>query len=131
MNRFRSKLQGMQTRKSIYTCLTCLSDYREKTKQCACGSRDLHYFPSTAEMQRFKTLRLEEHYGQIDGLNLQPAFPIRINGVLITTYKADFEYARNGQRVVEDVKGLETDVFKLKKKLVEAEYGIRLTIVKG
>ena len=82
-------------------------------------------------MQRFKTLRLEDHYGLIDGLKLQPAFPIRINGVLITTYKADFEYARNGQRVVEDVKGLETDVFKLKKKLVEAEYGIRLTIVKG
>lgn len=131
-NRFRSKLHGMQTRKAVYTCLRCLADYTAKTKQCACGSPEVHYFPSMAERERFARLRFLERAGEITQLRLQPAFPIVVNAKKVMTYKADFEYqTREGKRVIEDVKGIETDVFKLKRKLVEAFYGLTLTIVKG
>lgn len=136
-NRFRSKLQGMQRSKAVYTCLHCLADYSEKTKQCACGSPEIHYFPSAAERQRYARLKFMERAGEISRLRLQPAFPIIIRTAgsgdkKVATYRADFEYeTREGRRVIEDVKGLETDVFKLKRKIVEAFYGITLTIVKG
>lgn len=131
-NRFRSKIHGMQTRKAVYTCLHCLTDYTSKTKQCECGSPKIHYFPSMAERERFARLRFLERAGEIEQLRLQPAFPIVVNHTKVMTYKADFEYqTREGKRVIEDVKGIETDVFKLKRKLVEAFYGITLTIVKG
>lgn len=37
-------------------------------------------------------------------------------------YVADFQYEQDGKIIVEDVKGMETDVFKLKKKLFEYKY---------
>jgi hypothetical protein len=98
---------------------------------CRCGSTDLHYFPSEAEAKRFATLKLELRCGVISDLELQPEYHIVINGVKITTYRADFRYTRYGGQVVEDVKGSEeylTDLFKLKRKLVEAVYGVRLLI---
>lgn len=50
--------------------------------------------------------------------------PINVNGSLICSYVADFTYTDNKTEklVVEDVKGYRTDVFKIKKKLVEATY---------
>jgi hypothetical protein len=43
-----------------------------------------------------------------------------MNGTKVFTYKADFSYFTDKERVVEDVKGFKTPVYKLKKKLVEA-----------
>ena len=37
-------------------------------------------------------------------------------------YKADFQYIENGKTIVEDVKGMETKDFKLKKKILEYKY---------
>ena len=37
-------------------------------------------------------------------------------------YVADFKYIENGKTIVEDVKGLQTDVFKIKHKLFEKKY---------
>lgn len=34
------------------------------------------------------------------------------------SYKPDFCYIQNGEHIIEDVKGFQTDVFKLKKKLI-------------
>ena len=34
-------------------------------------------------------------------------------------YIADFQYIENGKTIVEDVKGMQTDVFKLKHKIFE------------
>jgi hypothetical protein len=44
-------------------------------------------------------------------------------------YYADFEYYENDEYIVEDVKGVKTSVYKLKKKLIEAQYKIRITEV--
>ncbi len=43
-------------------------------------------------------------------------------------YKADFRYevTATGERVIEDVKGVRTAVYRLKKKLVKALYGIEI-----
>jgi hypothetical protein len=44
------------------------------------------------------------------------------------TYIADFTYfEKDGQQVIEDVKGVRTPVYRLKKKIIEAEYGIAIT----
>ena len=39
-------------------------------------------------------------------------------------YVADFVYEENGQTVVEDVKGVKTPVYKLKKRMLAEKYGI-------
>ena len=43
-------------------------------------------------------------------------------------YVADFVYtnAKSGERIVEDVKGMQTEVFKIKKKLMKEVHGIEI-----
>lgn len=46
-------------------------------------------------------------------------------------YIADFKYIENGQVIVEDVKGMETKEFKIKRKLFEYKYpDLELKIIK-
>lgn len=60
----------------------------------------------------------------------QVRFPIIINGIKICDYIADFVIAhKDGSQEVVDCKGKTTDVYRLKKKLVEAIYKIRITEV--
>ncbi len=95
-------------------------------------------FQSKAEAHRYQELRLLEKAGHIKGLELQPKFPIHVAhhrcGELtqVCVYIADFRY-REGPRgllKVEDVKGICTPVYKLKKKMVEAQYGIQITEIR-
>jgi hypothetical protein len=83
---------------------------------------DSHTFDSLAESRRYSELKLLEKAGEISGLELQPRYPIVVNGVKVCEYRADFRYFDRGQQVVEDVKGFRTDVYQLKKKLVKACY---------
>ena len=95
-------------------------------------------FASQKEARRYSELKLLQAAGEIRELELQPAFPIYAANrfsqqplELICTYKADFRY-RSGPRgllVIEDVKGMKTPVYRLKKKFVEAQYGIQITEV--
>lgn len=130
---FRSKIDGMTRRKPLWSCTHCLKRYQTKVASCSwCGSNAIQYFASTSEANRYAELKLLERNGVILGLKVQPAYPITINGRKICTYRGDFLYRRaNGVDVLEDVKGAETDVFKLKKKLVEAIYGIAIAVVKA
>ena len=79
-------------------------------------------------MVRYKELALMQRVGQISGLELQPRYLCEIGDVLICAYVADFRYRDEGggALVVEDVKGFKTPVYKLKKKLVEAIYGLEI-----
>lgn len=43
------------------------------------------------------------------------------------SYIADFVYIKNGKQIVEDVKGMRTDVYKIKKKLMFHFHKIRIT----
>jgi len=84
-------------------------------------------FDSKREAARYMELRLLERAGEIKNLELQPAFKCRIDGKKICTYKADFRYFTAKECVVEDVKGVKTPVYRLKKKLVEALFpGVKI-----
>lgn len=83
-------------------------------------------FDPAIEGRRFRILKGDEALGLIADLRMQVAYPYEENGRHCFTYKSDFNYVlvATGEEVVEDVKGMKTDVYKLKKKLVEARYGI-------
>lgn len=89
---------------------------------------DMYVFDSIAESRRYKELKLLEQAGEIKELELQPRFLLqesfKKNGKTFRKieYIADFQYIENGRVVIEDVKGKETEVFKLKRKLFEHEY---------
>jgi uncharacterized protein DUF1064 len=85
------------------------------------------WFQSKHEGERYTQLKLMQQAGLISGLALQYHFPIHVNGIFICDYVADFVYyGERGFRVVEDAKGVRTDVYKLKKKLFEAVYNQRI-----
>lgn len=86
---------------------------------------DGHTFDSKREAQRYCELKLFLRAGEIRNLVLQPRFLLQdeffdkneIKHKKIE-YVADFMYIdKCGKTVVEDVKGVLTDVYKLKKKL--------------
>ena len=81
-------------------------------------------FASRREAARYSQLKLLEASGAISNLELQPKFPIVVNGVKICTYIADFQYVETGAKVIEDSKGFRTPVYRLKKKLMQAVYDI-------
>jgi len=64
----------------------------------------------------------------IRDLELQPEFPVVVEGRHICVYKADFRYVDlvTGEVVTEDSKGMRTPVYKLKKRLVEALYPVTI-----
>ena len=100
---------------------------RKKTKYGNCPVVvDSIRFASQREARRYAELKRLQRAGKISDLELQPAFPVRVNGRHICTYRADFAYVEEGRRIVEDVKGVRTPVYRLKKKLVEAIYGIEI-----
>lgn len=109
-----------------------MSKYRNKKVQI-----DMYVFDSIAESKRYKELILLQRAGKISELQLQPKFLLqesfRKNGKTYRKieYIADFQYEENGKIIVEDVKGKETEVFKLKRKLFEKKYlALELKIIK-
>jgi len=84
------------------------------------------HFASQREHQRWCVLKLMQRAGQISNLERQVQFSFDVNGHHIAKYVADFIYFENGERVVEDSKGVATDVYRLKRKLLRALYGITI-----
>jgi hypothetical protein len=79
------------------------------------------------------SLKLLQRAGKITDLRLQVPFlliPSQYeNGKCIEReckYIADFTYRENGKFVVEDAKGLKTDVYIIKRKLMLEKYGIKI-----
>lgn len=87
-------------------------------------------FASKKEAARYSELKRLEKVGVIGGLLLQPEWELRVDRQHICTYRADFEYDeiyRTGVRhVIEDVKGVRTPAYVIKKKLMRALYGIEI-----
>ena len=85
-------------------------------------------FHSIRESKRYRDLKLLNDAGHISHLSLQPIFHIEINGRKICKYIADFHYIdASGKEIFEDVKGMKTPVYRLKKKLVEAVHNVVIT----
>jgi len=88
-------------------------------------------FASTKEANRYVVLKAMQDAGEISDLVLQPAFDLIVmGGAKVGVYRADFGYTAfsSGTRIIEDVKSgpTKTAVYKLKKKIVEAVYGIKI-----
>jgi dsDNA-binding SOS-regulon protein len=85
-------------------------------------------FASKKEAKRYAELKMLETAGVIQGLCLQPEYVLYAGDgdTKLGVYRADFEYAENGQHIVEDVKGFKTPLYRWKKKHVEAQYGIQV-----
>lgn len=89
-------------------------------------------FDSKREYNRWCELRLLERSGII--CNLQRQVKFRLIDSQKTPerterpcdYIADFVYYENGKRVVEDCKGMRTDVYKIKRKLMLEKYNISI-----
>ncbi len=110
-------------------------------------------FDSIGERDRYIFLLSEQEAGRIRNIQLQVPFKLQCNGQHICKYIADFTYEKklsvkeirdnpefqhiaggDGQEyfvsVVEDFKGVITDVFALKAKLFKANFGYDITITR-
>ena len=106
-------------------------------------------FDSMAEYHRWCELRLLERAGKISGLRRQVSFqlipPQRAESTEIykggpqrglpkpgaviekaCSYVADFVYQQDGKTIVEDTKGVRTDAYKIKRKLMLWVHGIKV-----
>jgi len=89
-------------------------------------------FHSALEAKYYANLKLMERAGEVYGVELQKPYPILTNGKLCGSYRADFVFwdQREKRTRTIDVKGMDTPVSRLKRKLVEAQYGIKIEVVK-
>lgn len=87
-------------------------------------------FDSTKEGHRWCELQTLQEAGVISDLQrqvkfeLQPAFYFQGKKIRPIQYAADFTYYEDGKHIVEDVKGVKTQEYKLKKKMMQYIYGI-------
>ena len=95
-------------------------------------------FDSAKEWRRNQELETLQRAGEISELNRQVPFVLMPSYTIAdeTTkqgfrtireirYIADFTYRlKNGKRIIEDVKGMQTDVFKIKRKLLERKIAL-------
>ena len=112
------------------------------------SNRKVHYdgltFDSIREFERYQELKLMEQAGVISDLVLQPRIQLKCGGKPVMQrstryhrgrkvyYIADFEYfdIEQGRKRIEDVKGYDTPLSKLKRAVVETEDGIEIEIVR-
>lgn len=88
---------------------------------------DGEWFDSHKEGLRYRELQLLERAGEISGIERQVTYELipKQPGERAMKYIADFRYKnKEGQTIVEDVKGFKTEVYKIKRKLMKYVHGI-------
>ena len=91
-------------------------------------------FDSKKEAARYQELKLLQAAGQISNLvanKKELRYDLYVNDELICAYEADFQYDEKfgdftWAKVVEDVKGMRTAAYRIKKKLMKAIFGIEI-----
>ena len=87
-------------------------------------------FDSKVERRYYEKLKLLQKSGELVMFLRQPLFDIPGNPKTVP-YRADFlEFWADGSVRVVDVKGVETEAFKVKKRIVEALYPVTIEVVK-
>ena len=106
-----------------------MSKYKNKMSNV-----DGEHFDSIKEANRWRQLKLMEKAGLITDLKRQVKHELipaqYINGRCAeraVTYTSDFEYDTDGGHTVEDVKGMRTKEYVIKRKLMLYIHGIRIT----
>jgi len=97
----------------------------KKIKDPATG----YVFDSKAEFIRWCELRILERAGKISDLKRQVKYELipKQDGERACNYVADFVYIdADGNTVVEDTKGVRTDAYRIKKKLMLWVHGIKI-----
>jgi hypothetical protein len=95
-------------------------------------------FDSKAELRRWNELVMLQRAGQIHDLRRQEAFvlapPAKLHGETrarpAIRYVADFVYREGGKRVVEDTKGMDTPMSRLKRHLMLTVHGIQVRLTR-
>ena len=88
------------------------------------------HFDSKREAQYWVELRLRERAGDIRNLERQKKFEFIEADRVVFRYMADFVYFEGEQRRIVDVKGYDTKLSALKRKLIEARYNVTIEVVK-
>lgn len=89
-------------------------------------------FDSKKEAIHYVYLKNLEKQGTITNLQRQTKIDFKVNGKKIFTYKPDFEYNDEFGHHIVDVKSPATEknaVFRLKRKLIENYYKVKIEIV--
>jgi len=82
-------------------------------------------FDSKKEAAKYCELKMRVKCEDLIKFERQVPFIIMVNNTKICTYYADFvTYSKAGIREVLDVKGVKTQIYRLKKKLIKALYNI-------
>lgn len=87
-------------------------------------------FASKREAARYGELKLLVKAGRVRNLKLHPRFALHVKGIVVGHYVADFTFNEKvgpfdvWSFVVEDTKGVRTQMFRWKAKHMKAEYGI-------
>lgn len=99
--------------------MTCRSKYRARKTEI-----DGIVFDSAKEARRYLDLKLLERCGEIKGLELQVRYELlpKNGRERAVHYVADFRYEEHGKLVVEDVKGVRTREYILKRKMFKYRY---------
>lgn len=100
-----------------------------KNKKCTYDNIE---FASIKERNFFIYLKQLEEKGEIWNLKLQDKIKAIINSVVVFEYRADFTYDDSRGHHVVDIKSEATcklPVFRLKKKILKALYGIDIEVV--
>lgn len=115
-------------------CRTCLGNYPLSKFAHRCPKIALRKFQNhyvILDHLTFDSLREAQKYSQrvwllaqniISDLIVHPRFELRVDGQKVCSYVGDFRYTHKDKKIVEDIKGVETPVFKLKAKLFRILY---------
>lgn len=93
---------------------------------------DGKYHASTKEYNYYQQLLLRKKAGEISEIKTQVSFRLELNGIFITSYRADFVISfPDGHIEVHDVKGVTKNsmvyaTFRLKKALMLAIFNIKI-----
>jgi hypothetical protein len=120
-----------------------MRNFKKKSKY---GSVKVGGYDSRKEAKRAAELKLMQEQGIISELKEQVKYeliPKQVETIEVPTksgfkkkevcleractYTADFVYQKDGQTIVEDVKGMRLEVYKIKKKLMLSVFGIKIT----
>jgi len=130
-------------RTHVYVCNTCRGSHTSKPQFfCSlpvnggrCQGSTFEHFDSFAELKRWGELGLLLQAGRIVDLVRQKKFPLTTRNPQgleekVGEYWSDFAYVRDGQPIIEDVKGdVMTDLAAWKLRHMKAQYGIEVQIV--
>lgn len=95
-------------------------------------------FDSAREAKRYGELLILERMGKIRGLERQPVYElapsVKFEGATRATpalrYVADFTYWEGDKKIIEDVKGVQTENFRTKRHLMRSVLNLEIRIIK-